>query len=137
MTYLGGGGFFSVQSMYNNLILENGLPVNCAMWKLRIPLKIKNFLWYLRTGVILTKDNLAKRQWQGSPKCCFCNTDETIQHLFFDCHVPRFIWNTIFITFGIQPPSGVSCLFGPWLKNFSSKLRSQILAGAAALCWAI
>ncbi|WVZ80083.1 hypothetical protein U9M48_027589, partial [Paspalum notatum var. saurae] len=55
----------SVQSMYNNLILDNNtIPVTCNLWKLRIPLKIKIFLWYLRTGVILTKDNLAKRQWQ-------------------------------------------------------------------------
>ncbi|WVZ83546.1 hypothetical protein U9M48_030683, partial [Paspalum notatum var. saurae] len=83
-------GIFSVQSMYNNLILDNNtIPVTCDLWKLRIPLKIKIFLWYLRTGVILTKDNLAKRQWQGSTKCCFCNADETLQHLFFDCHVAR------------------------------------------------
>ncbi|WVZ83505.1 hypothetical protein U9M48_030647, partial [Paspalum notatum var. saurae] len=61
-------GIFSVQSMYNNLILDNNtIPVTCDLWKLKIPLKIKIFLWYLRTRVILTKDNLAKRQWQGRP----------------------------------------------------------------------
>jgi hypothetical protein len=32
-----------------------------TIWKLRIPLKTKVFAWYLRRGVILTKDNLAKR----------------------------------------------------------------------------
>ncbi|WVZ51083.1 hypothetical protein U9M48_002262 [Paspalum notatum var. saurae] len=82
-------GIFSVKSMYNNLILDNTIPVTCDLWKLRIPLKIKIFLWYLRTEVILTKDNLAKRRWQGSTKCCFCHADETIQHLFFDCHLAR------------------------------------------------
>jgi hypothetical protein len=55
------------------------------MWKLKVPLKIKIFMWYLQRGVILTKDNLAKRSWQGSKVCCFCHKDETIQHLFFDC----------------------------------------------------
>ncbi|WVZ77229.1 hypothetical protein U9M48_025118, partial [Paspalum notatum var. saurae] len=74
-------------NLYNNLILDNTIPVTCDLWKLRIPLKIKNFLWYLRTEVILTKDNLAKHRWQGSTKCCFCHADETIQHLFFDYHV--------------------------------------------------
>jgi hypothetical protein len=32
---------------------------------------------------VLTKDNLAKRNWQGNKRCCFCANDETIQHLFF------------------------------------------------------
>ena len=32
--------------------------VNKGFWKLKIPLKIKKFLWYLKRGVILTKDNL-------------------------------------------------------------------------------
>jgi hypothetical protein len=33
-------------------------------------------------GVVLTKDNLAKCNWQGNKKCVFCNSDESIQHLF-------------------------------------------------------
>jgi hypothetical protein len=50
--------------MYNDLIL----PVvsidkisNDKLWKLKIPLRIKVFGWYLRKGVVLTKDDLAKR----------------------------------------------------------------------------
>ncbi|WVZ61551.1 hypothetical protein U9M48_011408 [Paspalum notatum var. saurae] len=49
----------------------------------------KNGIFSVKTEVILTKDNLAKHRWQGSTKCCFCHADETIQHLFFDCHVAR------------------------------------------------
>ena len=52
------------------------------MWKLKAPLKIKIFLWYLRRCVILTKDNFAKQNWQGNQQCCFCHETETIQHLF-------------------------------------------------------
>jgi hypothetical protein len=52
-----------------------------------LPLKIKKFIWYLVKGVVLTKDNLAKRQWKGSLKWCSCNLNESIQHLLFDCHV--------------------------------------------------
>jgi hypothetical protein len=36
------------------------------VWKLKILLKIKVFLWNLGRGAILTKDNLAKRRWKGS-----------------------------------------------------------------------
>jgi hypothetical protein len=55
-------GKFSVASMYNALI-SSDLQVldNKKIWKMKIPLKNKIFAWYLRRGVILTKDNLIKR----------------------------------------------------------------------------
>jgi len=31
----------------------------------------KNFLWYLKRGVILTKDNLIKKNLEGGSKCRF------------------------------------------------------------------
>ena len=90
-----------------------------------------------KKGVILTKDNLAKRNWKGDTKCCFCSSSETIQHLFFDCHVARFVWNAVYVVFGIQPPTSMSFLLGSWLGNFSRKLQKHILVGASALCWTI
>jgi hypothetical protein len=95
------------------------------------------FLWYLWKGVTLTKDNLEKRNWKGSLKCCFCSCIETIQHLVFDCHFARFIWNTVHITYGIQPPSSFSNIFDPCLYGIPRKFMNRILLGAAALCWAI
>jgi hypothetical protein len=58
--------------MYNALI-QPDIPIdnNSKIWKMKIPLKTKVFAWYLRRGVILTKDNLAKRNWHGSKKVCF------------------------------------------------------------------
>jgi hypothetical protein len=53
---------FSVKNMYNDLVLKSGTPVNCWTWKAKIPLKIKIFLWCLKNGVVLSKDNLVKRQ---------------------------------------------------------------------------
>jgi len=65
-------GLFSVHSMYLALMDDNILPINRSLWKLKIPLKGKVFIWLLHHGVILTKDNLAKRNWQGTRQCCFC-----------------------------------------------------------------
>ena len=55
-------GKFSVDSMYRALV-HSDVPVdnNKKIWKMKVPLKIKIFGWFLRRGVILTKDNLAKR----------------------------------------------------------------------------
>ena len=79
-------GIFLVKSHYLGLIYQNTPNNNKKIWKLRAPLKIKIFLWYLRHGVILTKDNLANQNWQGNQQCCLYHENEMIQHLFFNCH---------------------------------------------------
>jgi hypothetical protein len=38
---------------------------------MKIPLENKKFAWYLRRGVILTKNNLIKRNWHGSKHVFF------------------------------------------------------------------
>lgn len=73
---------FSIQPIYTDLLKESGIPAKCPAWRIKVPLKIKVFLWNLQLGVILTKDNLAKRK-QKCTRCCFCNVEENIQHLFF------------------------------------------------------
>jgi hypothetical protein len=93
---------FSVKSMYNDIVLKQGAPVNCWSWKAKIPLKIKIFLWFLKNEVVLTKDNLVKRQWKGCTKCCFCMEHETIQHLFFACPMARLMWGIVCFTFGVK-----------------------------------
>jgi hypothetical protein len=128
---------FSVKSMYNDIVLREGTPVNCWAWKAKVPLKIKIFLWYLRNGVVLTKDNLVKRHWKGCTNCCFCTEHETIQHLFFDCPIAQLVWGSVCFTFGVKKPEGVEHLFGPWLRSFSSKQRNLVLIGLAAVCWTL
>lgn len=130
-------GVFSTRSFYRVLICDGIVPLKSPIWKIKIPLKIKIFLWYIKNGVTLTKDNLAKRDWKGNLKCCSCSSLETIEHLFIQCHFARFIWNTIHITFGIQPPSSTHDLFGSWLAGFRRAFRNQICVGFSAICWAI
>ena len=123
--------------MYKSIMYRKVIPKRNMIWKLRLPLKIKIFLWYLKKGVILTKDNLAKRRWKGSVKCCFYEAKESIQHIFFDCILVRFMWNTVFISLGIQPPRNIANLLGNWLKGVQPRLRAQILVGVIALCWTV
>jgi hypothetical protein len=73
-------GQFSVKSMYNFLINNAKVFYHKPLWNLKVPLKIKVFMWYLLRGVILTKDNLARPNWHGNKKVCYvilmslCNT---------------------------------------------------------------
>jgi hypothetical protein len=127
-------GLFLVNSMYRASLSVQALPYNNLIWKLKLPLKVKVFMWYLYKGVILTKDNLARRQWQGDTKCCFCSSEESIQHLLFDCHYAKFIWRLVHISFNLKPPNSVHNLFTSWLEGLNRKIKSQVLVGASAIC---
>lgn len=52
---------FSVQSLHVALIGNYRVPIRNFFWEIKIPLKMKIFLWYLKRRVVLTKDNLLKR----------------------------------------------------------------------------
>jgi hypothetical protein len=60
-----GNKVFSTQSMYKDIMRREGIPRSCFNWKVKLPLKIKIFLWYLNRGVVLTKDNLVKETGRG------------------------------------------------------------------------
>jgi hypothetical protein len=76
-------GQYTIHSLYLALI-NNGVANNMhkQLWRVKVPLKIKIFMRYMRKEVVLTKDDLAKRNWDGSKQCSFCLHDETIQHFF-------------------------------------------------------
>ena len=105
-------GFFSVKSHYLGLINQNTPSLNKDLWKIKIPLKIKIFLWYLKRGVVLTKDNLAKWNWHGNEQYCFCHENEMIQHLFFNYRFTRLVWATIYAAWGLPRLRDISSIFG-------------------------
>jgi hypothetical protein len=83
---------FSLDSMYKSLIKLHALVDNNRnIWKMNIPLKVNVFVWYLRRGVILTKENLAKQNWHGCKTCVFYHQDEIIKQLFLQCKFSRYI----------------------------------------------
>jgi hypothetical protein len=104
---------------------------------MKIPLKTKIFAWYLRRGIILTKDNLVKRNWQGSKKCVFCHQDETINHLFFNCQFARSIWSITQIGSTLYPPQSVANFFGSWLNGVDRRYKTFIRVGAIAIIWSL
>lgn len=129
-------GVFTVKSMYAALI-NNGVRVSQDIWQTKLPMKIKIFMWYLKKGVTLTKDNLARRNWSGDKSSCFCHFSETIYHLFFDCFYAKFLWRSIHLLFGLLPPTDMADLFVRWFKLGNKKYNTLLLTAAAALLWAI
>jgi hypothetical protein len=58
---LNSNGRFSINSMCQAFLDTNVVPNISYLWKIKISLKIKLFLWLLYREAILTKDNLVKR----------------------------------------------------------------------------
>lgn len=122
-------GLFSVKSKYDDIVnVKHSFRTN-FIWKLRVLLKIKNFLCYICSGVVLTKDNLAKHKWNGSNKCCYGDEDETIQHLLLSCPFARLLWRTVHVAFNLPPLTSISNMFWNWLATLSAKLKAQIQWG--------
>jgi hypothetical protein len=78
-------GVFSVKSLYADFLNDRTKYLQKYLWKMKVPLKIKIFMWFLHRKVILTKDNLLKRSWSGCPKCALCTSHEKVKHLFIRC----------------------------------------------------
>jgi hypothetical protein len=88
-------------------------------------------------GIILTKDNLIKRNWNENKKCGFCNTDESIQHLFIECHFARHMWRLFHFCFGMSAPRSVCHIFGAWLTGTDLKTKRLVITSVSVFCWAI
>jgi len=86
---------FSTKSVYDFLNKDNSGNRFKHVWKAKIPYKIKIFMWLVENNAVLTKGNLLKRHWVGSPTCHFCFENESIDHLFFQCPVAKTTWGTI------------------------------------------
>jgi hypothetical protein len=78
-------GVFSVKSMCTVFMNGHMVYLKKYIWELKVRLKIKIFMWFLHKKVILTKDNVSKRNWNGCKKCVFCDHEELINYLFFEC----------------------------------------------------
>jgi hypothetical protein len=112
-------------------------PSHKKIWKGKVPAKIKIFLWLLMNNAVLTKDNLLKRKWVGSPTCYFCDKDETVSHLFFQCSTAKAVWAIVAQCLGA---TNVPMTFGQswlWCEHWLPGGKQFHAVGIAAICWAI
>jgi hypothetical protein len=64
---------FTTKSLYR-FISHGGVCVadSRSIWRTKLPLKIKVFLWQLSFDKLQTATALKKREWRGSIHCCLC-----------------------------------------------------------------
>ena len=130
-------GKFSVKSLYEKLSSVGPYRSFKQLWKAKIPLKIKIWLWLIWHNAIATKDNMKKRKWVGDVSCRFCPANETISHLFFDCPAAVYMWSVIGASLGAHTRPVCFTHFFSWIAKFFPFGSNLHIVGIAAFCWAI
>jgi len=130
-------GIFSVKSIYSHLFVEDPDLPNKKLWRAKIPLKIKTFMWLISRNAILTKDKFLKRKWQGDTKCRFCPELETISHMFFEYSMAKFVWSLVAMVVGSSCRPCSYDQFWEWVQKYMPTGSKFHMVGLAAICWAI
>jgi len=116
-------GHYTTRSMYRRLSFRR--VVNRRMvklWKSKIPMKLKVFMWMVINGKLQTGVNLMKNNWRESGKCCLCGEYENEDHIFFGCVLAITIWACFKEALGWdRMPRSLQDFFEEWLPLHCSK----------------
>jgi len=100
-------GSYSVKSAYQMLATEaiNEAPslsggtdtkVWKTIWKIRVPPKIRHFMWRLAIDSLPTKQNIARRQIPIDETCSLCDDQkETSMHVIWLCDQAKAVWKSV------------------------------------------
>jgi hypothetical protein len=116
-------GTFSVKSMYTDFMNGYTIYLKKYIWKLNEPLKIKIFM--------------SKHNRNGCKKCVFCDQDESINHLFFECPIACLVWRVVHFTFNIAPPMNCKNMFANWLYGVDKDTKARIRVETCAIVWSL
>jgi len=103
-------GVFSVRSAYRLLILkkenntawleeksgQSDVHANekewSAIWQLKVPSKIRLFLWRLARHSIPTADVLHRRHMIEQAACLICGAEDSWKHSLLECNMAKCVW---------------------------------------------
>lgn len=96
--------------------------------------------WVLAQNRLGTKDRLRAWGLQVPTNCILCNTtDETRQHLFFDCSYSSEVWTFFCNRFGVSPPimfeDGLRWLRNPATDDFVKLIVKLVYQAAVYNIW--
>lgn len=126
-----------MKTTYDQLTRDETDDSYTIIWKAKIPYKIKIFIWLLEQGVVLTKENMIRRKWVGDPSCRFCESTETVDHLFFQCPTAKVVWGIVAQLIGANNIPVNIGQFWRWIELCLPNCKYMHTFGLAAICWAI
>ena len=131
-------GEFSVKSMYRWLAYGGvSDPTLKKIWRLKIPLKIRVFLWQVIHDRLPTREQILKRYGPTDGKCPLCGSSETLDHLMFQCATAVFVWSVIRDTLDWPAcPQNLTEVLS-LTKNGPTEIFSVSWIGIAAVWWSL
>jgi hypothetical protein len=57
-----------------------------------MPMKTKVFMWLVYDDRVQSGEALKKKNWKGDPNCVVCRKKESVDHIFFNCHLAKLVW---------------------------------------------
>jgi hypothetical protein len=86
-------GKYSTRSLYRFITFAGVIDVQMReIWNAKIPLKVQVFLWMAWHDRIQTVQQLRKRNWVKAQVCKFCEQEESVNHLLFQCPIAVAVW---------------------------------------------
>uniref|UniRef100_A0A453CBJ1 Reverse transcriptase zinc-binding domain-containing protein n=2 Tax=Aegilops tauschii subsp. strangulata TaxID=200361 RepID=A0A453CBJ1_AEGTS len=88
-------GRFSTQSLYRAIAPSPSPAIFEYIWTIRLPLKIRIFMWQWIRGRLPSGVEVIKHHGPGDGLCPLCGTEETLNHIFFSCVSAQFLWGCL------------------------------------------
>jgi hypothetical protein len=60
-----------------------------------------------------------------------------VEHLFIYCPFAKLVWQAVYFTFNMTPPTNIKNLFGNCLNGIDKATKARIRVGVCALLWEI
>jgi hypothetical protein len=64
-----------------------------SLWNIKVPSKLKNFIWRLCNESVPTAEVLHHRHMATSSSCSFCSAEDSWKHALIDCVAARCVWS--------------------------------------------
>ncbi|CAN1296474.1 Putative ribonuclease H protein At1g65750 [Linum perenne] len=105
------------------------------LWQLKIPSKVKLFLWRGCCNILPTRMNLYRRSCCDSSRCLGCNEqDESTEHMLLSCRKIGEFWREA-APFAREVEEGES--FMQWLMRSKDNLQPPHVIKLICCCWFI
>jgi hypothetical protein len=130
-------GGYSTSSMYMRLSHGAAVTHFKDVWRMKVPPRIRVFLWQLIRGRLPSCEQVAKRHGSSDGRCALCGEIEDCSHIFISCHLGRFIWAGVRELLSCSwNPAGAGD-FVALAQGLSGRLRRLVWLTFAAQSWAL
>jgi hypothetical protein len=130
-------GCFTTASLYKALHEGAAVFPFKELWTLKLPLKIKHFIWQLARGRLPSGTQVQKRRGPRDGLCPLCREPEDQNHIIFNCSLARFTWACFRECLGCTWAPRSFHQFFSLLSGISGHSRKMLWLTFAAIAWSL